>query len=78
MKTSIKQNLYKNLLAEMLKDNLEQSDIANSLGITFKCFTSKLSGETPFDLKECIKIKSLLSNNQLSLAYLFETKKLFF
>ena len=46
--------MFKNLLLELLKNNMKISDVAASLNITEQCLILKLFGKKDFKITECL------------------------
>lgn len=63
--------MFKNLRAEMIRQNISIEQISQALEIKPDSFRRKMSGKTNFTLAEAKKIKSLFLLNN-SLDYLFE------
>ena len=63
--------MYKNLLAEIVRAGISQNELAELLNISSEELIYKLAGKRPFYLKECLKIRSVLSTGCLELEYLF-------
>ena len=64
--------MYPNLEAEMARNKITQSKIAEILGITPTTLSFKLSGKSSLSLKECVKIKQAIFPDK-TLDYLFQT-----
>jgi plasmid maintenance system antidote protein VapI len=65
---------YGNLLAEMARANITQSEIAILLNRTISTVSTKINGKYPFTLDEAVKIKEHLFNDK-DISYLFEKQK---
>lgn len=63
--------MFPNLKAEMARNKITQSELAEILGITVGTMSLKLNGKSDFDLEECIKIKTFLKT-KMPLEYLFK------
>jgi len=65
--------MFKNLLDEFSKNQIEIDYVAKELNISTYEFEQKLQGVCDFKLDECLKIKQLISSEtNLSLDYLFD------
>lgn len=62
--------MYKNLKAEMIKQDVSIKDIASLLHIKVDTARLKVNGKIPFRMPECKKIASLFQENN-SIDYLF-------
>ena len=62
---------YKNLCAEMVRNNVTSTDIANVLNISKYSADNMIYGKVKFSVIDAIKIKNKLFSN-LSVEYLFE------
>lgn len=65
--------MYRNLEAELARQDITKTKIAQELGITLGTLSLKLNGKYKLTLPEAIKIKKIL-NVDLPIEYLFETK----
>lgn len=63
--------MYKNLKAEMARENVTNEEIANAIERNEKTFRNKLMGITSFTLSESMKIRDTFFP-KLELEYLFE------
>lgn len=66
--------MYKNLKAEMTRNEIQRKDIADFLGLRYATVVDKINGKYQFKLEEAFSIKKRFFPN-LSLEYLFETDK---
>lgn len=64
--------MYKNLLAEMARNNIMQMDLVKELKISPSTLSDKMNGKKDFKLKECKTIK-LVFFPDCTIDYLFET-----
>lgn len=64
--------MYKNLRAEMMRQNVSVQMIGDALKLKADTIRRKLSGNVNFTISECLKVASLFKENN-SLDYLFET-----
>lgn len=62
--------MYKNLKAEMIKQDITIKDIASLLNIKVDTARLKVNGKIPFRMPECKEIVSLFQENN-SIDYLF-------
>ena len=62
--------IYPNLKAEMARQNLSQSELADKVGRTRSTMSLKLSGKSPISLDEAFSIKQALQT-RLTLDVLF-------
>jgi len=67
--------MYRNLEAELARQGITKTKVAQELGITLGTLSLKLSGKYKITLPEAIKIKKIL-NVDLPIELLFETKEL--
>ena len=67
--------MFKNLLAELIKNNMEISKLAEILNISTKVLNMKLLGKKEFELVECLKIQELIGDKNICLEYLFKKSK---
>lgn len=65
--------MYKNLRAEMIRQDVSAKDISEILGIKFKTAQKKVNGQINFSLKDCKLIASLFKENN-DINYLFEDR----
>ncbi|MDR1906493.1 MAG: hypothetical protein LBQ27_06265 [Clostridiales bacterium] len=63
--------MYKNLKAEMIKQDIKAKDIADLLGIRTETARLKINGKISTNIEDCEKIASLFKENN-GLAYLFK------
>lgn len=63
--------MYRNLLAEMLRNGISKKNLANELNISEKALYNRFSGLTDFNWKEVVTIKKVL-NTEISSDELFE------
>lgn len=64
--------MYRNLLAEMVRNNITKKQIAKFLGLRVATICDKMNGKYSFKLDEAFKIKTKFFP-QLSIEYLFAT-----
>lgn len=62
--------MYRNLKAEMTRNEVQRKDIADFLGIRYATVVDKINGKYQFKLEEAFSIKKRFFPN-LSLEYLF-------
>lgn len=62
--------MYKNLKAEMIKQDISIKDIASLLNIKVDTARLKVNGKIPFRMPECKEIANLFQENN-SIDYLF-------
>lgn len=65
--------MFPNLEAEMARSKINQSKLAEILGITPTTLSFKLNGKSTLSLKECVKIKNTAFPDK-SLDYLFQVE----
>ncbi len=65
------ENMFKNLLSELTKNNMKISNIASLLDISEQTLKLKLSGKKEFDIVECLKIQNVIGDGNICLEYLF-------
>ena len=65
--------MYKNLKAEMIKQDISIKDIANLLNIKVDTARLKVNGKIPFRMPECQAVADLFSESN-SIDYLFSEK----
>jgi len=63
--------MYRNLKAEMIRQNVTPQDIAHELNIKTDTARLKVNGKIPTSLDDCQKICTLFNENN-SLEYLFK------
>lgn len=63
-----------NLEAEMKRKKISRSDIARTLGISYRTIHSRFNGETEWGYSECVQVRDTYFPN-MELSYLFETVK---
>lgn len=63
--------MFRNLKAEMIKQNVSIKDIANLLNIKVGTARSKINGKIGVSLEDCKKIITLFNENN-TIDYLFE------
>ena len=63
----------KNLEAEMKRNKISRSYIANLLGLSYRTIHSRFNGETEWGYSECIKVRDTYFPD-MSLDYLFKTE----
>ena len=66
--------MYKNLEAEMVRENITRKDLANLLNVRYATIIDKLKGRYSFTLDEAFKIRNKYFP-YLSFEYLFETEE---
>ncbi len=64
--------MYENLLSEMKKLKITNSDIAQNLNMSEKEFERKIKGDKPFNLNEAIAIRDFLTSKIYKIDYLFK------
>lgn len=52
--------MFRNLEAELVRRNIKKSEVAQTLGVTPSTLSVKLSGKSPINLTEVLKIKEML------------------
>ena len=62
--------MYPNLEAELRRQNIKRTDLAEHLDCAVSTISDKMQGNSEFSLGACKKIKALLGNN-MSIEYLF-------
>lgn len=55
--------MYPNLRAEMARNKITASELAEKLGITISTMSMKLNGKSDFSLKEALKIRAILGTD---------------
>jgi hypothetical protein len=63
-----------NLEAEMKRNKISRSDIANLLGLSYRTIHSRFNGESEWGYSECVKVRDAYFPN-MTLDYLFETEE---
>jgi len=63
--------MYRNLEAELVRNGLNRSDLAECLEVSYGTISAKMNGKYEFTLSEAIKIKNKFFSD-LSIEYLFE------
>ena len=63
--------MYRNLKAEMVKQDIKPEQIAEALNIKLATARLKVNGNVPFSLKECKRVAALFQENN-GLEYLFK------
>jgi hypothetical protein len=63
--------MYRNLKAEMCRQGITPTKIANILGIMPRTARLKINGKVPFRMDECRQIAALFQSNN-DLDYLFK------
>ena len=61
-----------NLEAEMKRNKISRSDIANLLGLSYRTIHSRFNGESEWGYAECVKVRDAYFPDK-SLDYLFAT-----
>ena len=64
--------MFKNLLSELIKNNVKISKIAELLDISEYSLQLKLCGKKEFEISECLKIQNLVGDGNICLDYLFK------
>lgn len=67
--------MYKNLKAELVRNNITNIDVAKTLGITPGTFSLKLNGKAHISMKQAFAIQDLIyekSGNKIPLENLFK------
>lgn len=64
--------MYKNLKAEMIKQNVSNKEIALLLGIKVETVRLKINQKIPINIEDCRKIARLFKDS--SVEYLFATE----
>lgn len=55
--------MYKNIEAEIARNDLTRKEIAETLGLSISTVSLKLNGKASITLNEAIKLKKLLKTN---------------
>lgn len=63
-----------NLEAEMKRNKISRSDIANLLGLSYRTIHSRFNGESEWGYAECAKVRDAYFPN-MTLDYLFEAEE---
>ena len=63
-----------NLEAEMKRNKISRSDIANLLGLSYRTIHSRFNGESEWGYVECVKVRDAYFPDK-TLDYLFETEE---
>lgn len=63
-----------NLEAEMKRNKISRSDIANLLGLSYRTIHSRFNGESEWVYAECVKVRDAYFPN-MTLDYLFATEE---
>lgn len=63
--------MYKNLQAEIVRNNVSKENLAQAIGKSYQTIMLKLSGKYPFTLDEAFEIRSRYFPNY-SIDYLFK------
>lgn len=63
-----------NLEAEMKRNKISRSDIANLLGLSYRTIHSRFNGESEWGYAECVKVRDAYFPDK-TLDYLFETEE---
>lgn len=63
-----------NLEAEMKRNKISRSDIANLLGLSYRTIHSRFNGESEWGYAECVKVRDAYFPN-MTLDYLFENRR---
>ena len=66
---------YKNLIGEMAKKNIKNSEMADKLNIHPNTLANKINGNTPFMIDEAFNIKEYYFP-ELDLTYLFQSENI--
>ena len=66
--------MFKNLKAEMIRQNVTASQISELLGIKLDTVRRKINAQIKISIDECFKIKTLFKENN-SIDYLFKLEK---
>ncbi|WP_031515451.1 helix-turn-helix transcriptional regulator [Desulfofalx alkaliphila] len=66
--------MYKNLRAEMARNNVTIRDIASALGVRYATISDKLNGKFRFYYDEALKIRNIFFPD-CKLEYLFEREQ---
>lgn len=66
--------MYRNLEAEMVRENITRKDLAKTLDVRYATIIDKLKGRYSFTLDEAFKIRNRYFPH-LSFEYLFKTEE---
>ena len=61
-----------NLEAEMKRNKISRSDIAHTLGLSYRTIHSRFNGESEWTYSECVKVRDTYFPD-MDLTYLFQT-----
>lgn len=61
-----------NLEAEMKRSKISRSDIAHTLGLSYRTIHSRFNGESEWAYSECVKVRNTYFPD-MELSYLFQT-----
>lgn len=64
--------MYRNLLAEMKRNDIKNRDIADCIGVSARTASNKINGRSEFSWKETCSIQRMFFPN-LTKEYLFDT-----
>lgn len=69
--------MYPNLKAELVRNNILQSQVAERLNITLGTMSAKMNGTSSFSVREAQEIKAMLRERgtDVTLDYLFQAKE---
>ena len=69
--------MYPNLKAELVRNNILQSQVAERLNITLGTMSAKMKGTSSFSVREAQEIKAMLheKGTDVTLDYLFQAKE---
>lgn len=62
-----------NLEAEMKRSKISRSDIARTLGLSYRTIHSRFNGESEWSYSECVKVRDTYFPD-MELSYLFQTE----
>lgn len=71
MRTERSDLMYKNLEAEMVRNNVTRTNLANLLKVRYATVIDKMNGKSRFFYDEALKIKTVFFPD-LTLEYLFQ------
>lgn len=63
-----------NLEAEMKRKKISRSDIARTLGVSYRTIHSRFNGESEWGYSECVQVRDTYFPD-MELSYLFQTSK---